>query len=89
VNSDDKTICSENLNEEQSTNQSAEKTRSDKPSNLIPHDKDHAGDPMEFCPDLSQRVKPIDKIFQSREECHLKTRTNPASNVKIIYTPQT
>jgi hypothetical protein len=45
VNSDDKTICSENLNEEQSANQSAEKTRSDKPSNLIPHDKDHADDP--------------------------------------------
>jgi hypothetical protein len=34
--------------EEQSADQSAKNTRSDKPSNLIPHDKDHAGDPMNF-----------------------------------------
>jgi hypothetical protein len=31
--------------EEQSVDQSTENTRSDKPSNLIPHDRDHAGDP--------------------------------------------
>jgi hypothetical protein len=37
-------------NEEQFANQSAEKTRSDKPSNLIPHDKDHVGDPWSFVP---------------------------------------
>jgi hypothetical protein len=34
--------------------QSTENTRRDQPSNLIPHDKDHTGDPMKFCPDLSQ-----------------------------------
>jgi hypothetical protein len=32
-------------NEEQSADQSAEETRSDKPRNLIPHDKDHTDDP--------------------------------------------
>jgi hypothetical protein len=31
--------------EEKSADQSAKNTRSDKPSALIPHDKDHAGDP--------------------------------------------
>jgi hypothetical protein len=31
--------------EEQSADQSAKNTRSDKPSNLISHDKDHTGDP--------------------------------------------
>jgi hypothetical protein len=31
--------------EEQSADQSTENTCSDKPSNLIPHDKDHADDP--------------------------------------------
>jgi hypothetical protein len=34
--------------EEQSAGQSTENTRSDKPSNLIPHDKGQAGDPMSF-----------------------------------------
>jgi hypothetical protein len=31
--------------QEQSADQSIENTRSDKPSALIPHDKDHADDP--------------------------------------------
>jgi hypothetical protein len=48
---------------------------------------------LEFCPDLSQRVKPIDKIFQSREECNLKKRNKSskqrednqhASNLSLI-----
>jgi hypothetical protein len=43
---------------ERTIRRSTENTRGDQPSNLIPHDKDHAGDPMEFCPDLSQRVNP-------------------------------
>jgi hypothetical protein len=43
---------SKNCRKEQSADQqktlaeqSAKNTRSDQPSNLIPHDKDHAGDP--------------------------------------------
>jgi hypothetical protein len=36
--------------EEQSVDQSTENTRSDKPSNLITHDKDQADDPMIFVP---------------------------------------
>jgi hypothetical protein len=30
--------------------QSTKNTHCDKPSNLIPHDKDHTGDPMSFVP---------------------------------------
>jgi hypothetical protein len=34
--------------EEQSADQSTKNNRSDKPSNLIPHDKDQADDPWSF-----------------------------------------
>jgi hypothetical protein len=61
------------LLEEQSVDQSAKNTRSDKPSNLIPHDKDHASDPMSFVPIFHSESTQIE-IFQQREECHLKKR---------------
>jgi hypothetical protein len=48
-------------------------TRSDKPSNLIPHDKDHAGDPMSFVSIFHSESTWIN-IFQSREERNLKKR---------------
>jgi hypothetical protein len=50
-------------NEEQSANQTAEKTRSDKPSNLIPHDKDHTDDPMSFVTIFHSETTRIE-IFQ-------------------------
>jgi hypothetical protein len=68
--------------------QSTEDTRCDQPSNLIPHDKDHAGDPWSFVPIFHSESTRIN-IFQQRGERHLKKRTNPASNVKRINTPQT
>jgi hypothetical protein len=63
--------------EEQSVDQSTENTRSDKPSNLIPHDKDHAGDPMCFVPIFHNESTQIE-IFQQCEERHLK-KTNESS----------
>jgi hypothetical protein len=36
------------LGDEQSADQSIRNTHSDQPSNLIPHDKDHVGDPCSF-----------------------------------------
>jgi hypothetical protein len=38
-------ICKLPEKEQSADQQSTENTRSDKPSNLIPHDKDHADDP--------------------------------------------
>jgi hypothetical protein len=52
---------------------------------MIPHDKDHAGDPMSFVPIFHSESNQIE-IFQRREERHLKTRTNPASNVMMNTT---
>jgi hypothetical protein len=58
------------LEEEQSADQqSTENTRGDQPSNLIPHDKDHAGDPMSFVP-----------IFHS-ESTRINKSPNNAMNV--------
>jgi hypothetical protein len=39
-------------------------------------DKDHAGDPMSFCPDLSQRVNP-DKYLPTTQ------RTSPEEEEQI------
>jgi hypothetical protein len=50
-------ICKLPKKEQSADQQSTENTRREQPSNLIPHDKDHASDPWSFCPDLSQRVK--------------------------------
>jgi hypothetical protein len=49
--------------EEQSVDQSIKNTRSDKPSNLIPHDKDQADDPMSFVPIFHSESNQIE-IFQ-------------------------
>jgi hypothetical protein len=38
-------ICKLSKEEQSADQQSTENTRRDKPGNLIPHDKDHAGDP--------------------------------------------
>jgi hypothetical protein len=40
---------------------------------LIPHDKDHAGDPWSFVPIFHSESNQIE-IFQQREERHLKKR---------------
>jgi hypothetical protein len=53
--------------------QSTEHTRSDKPGNLMPHDKDHAGDHMSFVPIFHSESNQIE-IFQQRGERHLKKR---------------
>jgi hypothetical protein len=89
-----KTIRSDlkTVGEEQSADQSNEHTRGDKPSNLIPHDKDHAGDPMSFVPifhsestrienlPITRRTSPEDedKSSKQRDEDH------HASNLSLI-----
>jgi hypothetical protein len=44
---------------------------------------------LEFCPELSQRVKPIDKSSNHAKNATQRRGMNPASNVKRINTPQT
>jgi hypothetical protein len=77
---------------EQSADLSTENTRCDKPINLIPHDKDHGGDPMSFVPIFHSESNQIE-IFQQREERHLKKRNESskqreenqnASNLSLI-----
>jgi hypothetical protein len=51
-------------------------------------DKDHASDPMSFVPIFHSESNQIE-IFQQCEERHLKTRTNPASNMMMNTMPQT
>jgi hypothetical protein len=59
---------------------------------LIPHDKDHAGDPWSFVPIFHSESNQIE-IFQQREERHLKKRNESskqhdedhhASNLSLI-----
>jgi hypothetical protein len=76
------------LREEQSADQSVENTRSDKPSNLIPHDKYHAGDPMSFVPIFHSESTRY-KSSNNATNITWRRGTNPASNVMKITTPQT
>jgi hypothetical protein len=68
-----KLICKQPRKNTPQIKQSTEDTRGDQPSNLIPHDKDHAGDPMSFVPIFHSESTRIN-IFQSREERNLKKR---------------
>jgi hypothetical protein len=85
-------ICKLPEKEQSADQQSTENTRSDKPSNLIPHDKVHADDPWSFVPIFHNESNQIE-IFQQHEEHHLKKRNESskqrdenhhASNLSLI-----
>jgi hypothetical protein len=82
-------ICKLPEKEQSADQQSTENTRRDQPSNLIPHDKDHAGDPMSFVPIFHSESTRINNLPTTRRTSPEEEERIQQSNVMKITTPQT